>query len=466
MSSSISAIARTVIKEVIRMRVFMFFMLMTILGLTVFFAMWLSEGSGRPDEKVQTFLSYSTSGIMVVLSFTTMFLSVATVARDIKRREIFTIATKSISRVGYLTGKFLGITIINIVGVLFAFILIYGTAQIMAEKQLSQLTVAEQDHFRGRINNLVFAARDGVYPEIPSMEQQVADIVEQQLADQISRYPGSTSQPDLIEGWRLALTKDAQNAVKSGFLTVPSGGYKVFHFKNVKVRPGSDSVYIRYKMDVSVNPENLKILGQWAIGPEDPTQSKTGQAFQAEDVIRTYHEHSISSSLVSPAGDLYVAFRNPFENGRVSVMFPDKGGLEILYAAGTFEANLLRSIALILMRLIFLTIVSISLGAWLSFPVAVLTVMVVFVMGICSSFILEAIDYGPFSTPATIIEAIMTVMPQLAKFDPSLLLEKGRLVKPALVVECMLWLVLVKGGVIAMLGVAIFRKKELARVIV
>ncbi len=464
--NSIIAIAKTVLKEIIRMRVLMFFILLYILGFTVFFAMWLDVGTTRPDEKVQTFISYSVSAATVLLSFSTIFLAVATVTRDIKRKEIFTIATKSVSRLGYLAGKFLGISIFNLIVLLISFTLIYFTAGNIGKKEVAKQPEEQQAYFADRIDSLVLTARQGIAPTIPSFQQQIDDEVERMVADEIRRYPNISSEPELIENLRQHLIADAQSTLRKGFLTVKVGDYKVFEFNNVKVLPGQEFVYLRYNMDVSVNPENLKAFGLWLIGPEDPTADKSGTVFQTYDTVNVFHEHRIPAELVSPEGKLFVAYRNPFENVRSSILFSNKNGLEVLYTSGTFLANLGRAFCLIFFRLIFLTIIALAFGALLSFPVAVLAVMVAFIIGICSSFFLDAIGSTFGNTSANVVEAVMLLFPQLSKYDPSYLLEKGRMIEPMLVYSCLANLVLLKAGFVGALGFLAFRRKELARVIV
>lgn len=464
--NSIIAIAKTVIKEIIRMRVLMLFIGLFLLGFTWFFGMWLGVGSGRPDEKVQTFISYSVSGIVVLLSFTTMFLTVSTVTRDIKRCEIFTIATKPVSRFGYLAGKFLGITVFNFIVLLIAFGLVYFTANRIADKEVAKLSGEEQAYFRDRIDSLVLSSRQNISPELPSFDQQVKAEVERMLEDQISRYPELKKEPALIEEMRQTLTAEAEGNIRKGFLTVAVGEYKIFEFSNIKVLPGQEFVYLRYNMEVSMNTQDLKAYGLWLIGPEDPSISKTGSMLQTHDTIRTPHEHKIPANLVSPEGKLFIAYRNPYDNMYSSILFSEKNGLEILYTASTYFTNFGRAFILIMFRLIFLAIVSLSFGALLSFPVAVLAVMVVFIIGVCSGFIFDAVDSNMGNVSGSVLQTIMLLFPQLAKYDPSYMLEKGRHIDSLLVADCLLKMVMLNGGIAGVIGLLLFRKRELARVVV
>ena len=464
--NSIIAIARTVLKETVRMRVFMAFMLLTFLTFSIFFALWLGSGTGRPDEKVQTLMSYGTSGIIVVLSLSTLFLSVATVTRDIKRCEIFTIATKPVSRLNYLFGKFVGIMTFNIVMLLAALAGMYYSADYLAKSEIAKAPVTEQEYFKARIDSLVLSARKGVFPNTPSFEQQVKNEVERMVEEQLQRYPDMKKEPQLIDNMRKKLTASTEASFKKGFSTVVPGGYKVFDFHNIKVFPGDKYIYIRYKMDVSWLPDSQKVFGQWMVGPTDPTLNKTEAAFQTYDIARTFHEQRIPAELVSPEGDLYIAFRNPFENESVSILFPDKDGIEVLYTADSFISNFSKAFILILLRLTYLTVLSLAFGVLLSYSVSILVVTVFFIIGLCSNFILDAVFLGIPGPAAVLIQTIMSFLPHLAEFDPSVLLEKGRYIEPGLILKAFINMVLFKGFGAGILGYLAFRKKELARVIV
>ena len=126
--NKIWAIARNLIIEVLRMRILMVFILVVTVCNTVFLALWLHAYSGRVDEKVQTFLSYSLSFTTTFLALLTIFISIATITRDIKRKEIFTVATKPIKRIHYLTGKFFGTAILNLVLLSVSAVMIFALA--------------------------------------------------------------------------------------------------------------------------------------------------------------------------------------------------------------------------------------------------------------------------------------------------------------------------------------------------
>ena len=75
-------------------------------------------------------------------------------------------------------------------------------------------------------------------------------------------------------------------------------------------------------------------------------------------------------------------------------MFPIDDGLEVLYKADTFLGNYVRAAVLILCRLVFLACLGVMAASFLSFPVAILFCLVIFVTGAASgAFIVESFGY-------------------------------------------------------------------------
>jgi len=208
------------------------------------------------------------------------------------------------------------------------------------------------------------------------------------------------------------------------------------------------------------------LWNQWRVGPQDPAVAGGIIVPPQKQAVRTVHEFAVPVSQVSPTGDLYVTYSNPPINSPVTVIFPTADGLEVLYVADSFEANYIRALAAIYLRLLFLAVLGVAVGAWLSFPVAILLVIVVYVMGLSSSFILDAVKWETPAAQQSFIQAIMRIWPNLSAYDPVVEIEKGRLVPWRMLIIASTLMLALKGGVIALIGYLVFKFRELARVIV
>jgi hypothetical protein len=454
------AVAKNLIREVLRMRVLMVTLTLLTLGYTVGFALWLYAGQGRVDEKVQTFLSYSLSIAATVLSFFTIFISAAAVSRDLKRREIYTVATKPISRGGYLAGKFMGLVLLNLVLLVMNGILIYSLARGLAYFP----DKSESEAFR--LKEIVFVARESVKPPLPDVSETVRAQVEKMIEQRKQEEPAYQRDAAMVASMRLTLTREVTKQEILRLRTAPPGGQLVWHFKGVRPRdPQQGIIIIRYKHDVSLSPPNQTVTSQWLFGAADPTVAG-GTMGVTRDVVRTPHEFGIPVSEVSSTGELYLCYHNPVENAPVSVIFPPEDGLEVLYVVGGFEGNFLRTLMLLYFRLLFLSIFGVAVGAWVSYPVAVLVLLVIYVLGASSGFIQYAMKWEAQAMQQHFTSLLLYAMPRFGVFDPVGLIEKGRLVSLNLLGGCWLELVILKGGLAGGLGYLVFKLRELARVIV
>ena len=543
--SGIWAVARNLIREVLRMRFLMAFVVVMTGCYTFGLALWLYSGTGPVNELVQTFLGYSFRFMSWFLSLLTIFLAIATIAREIKRKEIFTVTTKPVSRGGILVGKFLGLALFNAVLVAGTVLLIYALARVLASETLQALLrrvmsvgcvvfiaaalllvvlrvlrsfkrrtpqppAAEQfltgaslpmdaspgrrmltaamclmvlalvalsisRSFRfgnapseieqSRLRELVFVARESVQPPLPDVRDEARrlsnEVVNKQIAEKKLAGPRAATQ------LREELYQENVKTLIMRQRAVGPGRGVLWHFSGIRPTDRQrGNVFLRYKHDVSPDPPDQKVYSEWLVGPRDPTIHGGGMFLQTRDVIRTIHELAVPVRMVSPTGDLYVVYRSPTVNAPTTVIFPLGTGIEALYVAGTFEVNMLRAAGMMYVRLLFLGILGLAAGAWVSFPVAVLLVLVMYFLGLASVFIEDAVNYETSAGQASLIRLLMPLFPKLAIYDPVPFIEKGRLVSGRMINSALLNLLLIKGGVAALVGYLIFKFRELARVVV
>ena len=216
---------------------------------------------------------------------------------------------------------------------------------------------------------------------------------------------------------------------------------------------------------MSTNPADEHTVGLWRYGPEDPTLSG-GEERVFRKFIRTAHEFAIPVREVSSNGDLFVLYANLIENAPVTVLFPPETGIEALFVVDAFEGNYLRALSLIYCRLLFLTILSLAMGCWLGFPVAVLLVLIVFILGVASGFIADVLKYEGGQIQNYLIAQVMSLIPKFSAYDPIPQIERGKLVPWKMLGQCSLYMILFKGSILALFGYLMFKFRELARVVV
>ncbi|MBN2210142.1 MAG: ABC transporter permease, partial [Sedimentisphaerales bacterium] len=408
--------------EIWRMRLFLVLLALCVLFCTLGLAAWAAGGTNFPDQKIQTMLSYSLGSISVLLALTTIFITTASITRDIKRREIFTIATKPIRRSEILLGKIVGIGVYNLILLIIAGVLIYGMVYWM--EHILPRNQAERD----RVRDFALVARQSVKPVMPDVTAWVEERLE--ILAQEEQRRSEMIDPIQIQAMREKMRKELTNQATMMQRTAPPGGAVLFHFQDIRPVDPDSRVVIRYKQSVSQNPVDDNLDNYWRVGPEDPSV-KGGTPLVTRGAQRTVHEITLPTSMVSPAGDLYVVYGNPPSNSRqylVSVIFPVKDGIEVFYAVGEFETNFLRCLGVMYLRVMLLAVLSAAVGAWVSYPVAILAMLVFYFLGLMSSFISSAVDWWNNPVLVLFIRTVIFFLPTYSAYDPIALIERGRLV--------------------------------------
>ena len=108
---SIWAIAVNTLKQALRMKVALAFIillliLLPLMGITL-------TGDGTAKGRLQVFVSYSLSLTSLLLCLLTILVSVYSLTSDIKDKQIFTVLTKPVRRCQLILGKLLGVILID-----------------------------------------------------------------------------------------------------------------------------------------------------------------------------------------------------------------------------------------------------------------------------------------------------------------------------------------------------------------
>jgi hypothetical protein len=380
---------------------------------------------------------------------------------DIKQKQIYTVVTKPIRRFELLLGKLLGIVLLDAALLVLFSGIIYGITLYMPK----HFNAAKAE--RLEVSNEFFTARAGLKPPEVNVRREVDERYEQlKKSGQLDKALRNLSYKRIISD----LTKQEQ--LKRRAVAVRK--YLDWEFNNVRLfdDPNS-SFFIRYWYDVSVNPPDLQVHGLWIVGDlrqiRYGTRSRTPpERFESKDLIRTFREIEIPGYLVAEDGYLGVRFVNPPVNSTV-VMFPLEKGLEVLYKADTFTANFLRAVLLILFRLIFLACLGVMTSTFLSFPVAILLCLVIFLTATVSGFVIDSFYYvseGISGVYSYAVKPIVQLLPQFDKFNPTKYLVAGRLLSWWFLAKALGLLICIKGALLMLLGVLIFGYKEIAKIVV
>lgn len=455
---SICAIATNTIKQALRLKVAVVFIILMIVLLPVLG--FSTTGDGTLKGRLQTFVSYGLSLTSFLLCLLTIIISIYSLTSDIDQRQIYTVITKPIRRYQLLLGKLLGVLFLDVI-LLGLFSAMIYTIIIYTPQFVS---VIHTEHTQA--NNEFFTARAGLIPPEVDVSKEVGEQYKAlEKSDQLEQLFEKMSYDEII----VELTKQKQLARRAAGV----GSSLLWEFNNVKPRDPNGSLFIRFKYDVAVNPPDLQVYSRWIAGDYrqvmyDTKIETTLYYFDRKDPIRTFREIEVPADAVAKDGYLAIVFYNvPLNN--TSVIFPLKDGLEVLYKADTFTTNFIRSVLMIMLRLIFLACLGILASTFLSFPVAILLCFVLFFTASFSGFFIES--FGYLSKDMNVIYSysiknIVRLLPQFDKFNPTKFLVPARLLSWSLLFKCAFFMVCIKSSLLLILALIIFRFREIAKIII
>lgn len=452
------AVAVNTIRQALRMKIAVIFIVLLLVLLPVMG--FTATGDGTLKGRLQTFVSYGLSLTTLLLGLLTIVVSAFTVSSDIEQRQIYTVVTKPIRRFQFLLGKLLGVTVFNVALVtVFAGIVYALVVSLPGFYDASESTLRE-------IDNEFYTARAGLAAPAPDVRDEVLALYNRlERSGQLREAYPTLSRDQILR--ELTLRKQLEQRAAG------VGEGLVWEFQNVKPLDPNQSIFIRFKYDVAVEPPNGLIYGRWQIG--DMRQVRYGMDFQSPiwpedraDPVRTFREIEVPARVIADDGYLAVGYLNVPLNS-TTVIFPLEDGLEILYKADTFTANYIRGVLLIVFRLIFLACLGLLASSFLSFPVAILFCLVIFFTGTVSGFVLESFDQlsaNLWQIYSYTIGALVRLLPQFDTYNPTSFLVPGRLIAWSFLGRVLLSMVCIKAFLLVVLALIIFSFRELAKIVV
>jgi len=450
---SIWAVAANTIRQALRMKVALIFILLLVILLPTMAL--TGTGDNTLKGRLQTFVSYGLSLTSLLLCLLTLIVAVYTVTSDIKQRQIYTVITKPIRRSQFLLGKLLGVLLLSLALLVLFSALIYAVV-IYTPRYFdwSEDELIEAD-------NEFFTARRALTPPEPDVAKEVAQALQRLVVggdmDQIYKGMSETKMnalQELIAAGDVAriyktmantpVVKELTNVTRLAKRSADVGRQLLWKFENVRPRDPNGSLFIQCKFHVSVTPPDSQVYSQWLFGDYRAYQyaaaAKTPLLpIRRKDPVKTLREIEVPAKLVADDGYFAVAFLNdPLNN-------------------------------VIFCRLVFLACLGIFTGTFLSFPVAMLFCIVIFFTAAVSGFVIESFDYLSENMAvfySWTIKLLVRLLPQFDKYGPSKYLVPAELLSWSVVGRVALYMVCIKSLLLLIVGLIIFSFRELARIII
>lgn len=460
-----AAIAHTVVKEALRLRVSVFFILVLLVVLPIIPVMGADEPVLR--YRIQSFINWSVGVTFALAACMTIFLACATVSFEIRDRQIWQVMTKPVGRFGYLLGKWLGVMCVNLVILLVAGLAIFGVVRYLEDQP-----AADTIDRHAVTHNLLTAriARD------PNLQEMSPELLRQRVDEAIEN--DYTLREAIESGMKdeFAERRAIARRMQTEYLRVQRA-----------IPPGAGRTYVFPGLQRARQLErDLELQYVFHIGDEDthevhPVTFVFGDEQQHPPISQQYvptqrHTLPIPHRFVDEDGRLHVTVYNgrlgpngALEVGRNVLNF-DPDGFRIWFTVGGFNANFARALLVVFVKLAFLAVLGIAAATLLSFPVATLLTFTVFFSATLAPFLaisLQEFHVGDvWRVDRWIIKGIGHLLVLLfgtfGEFSPTESLVQGRLIPWTAVGKSLLVLGGVWSGISLAFGYLVFRERELA----
>jgi hypothetical protein len=525
---NILTIARHTLAESIRQKTAMF--LLAILGVLIGILPFATRGDNSLSGAVQSFLSYSVSLVGFVLSCVTIFLS-KSISDDLTGKQIMMLMVKPIARWQYVLGKWAGIVTLNLSILALCGGMIYGMTMYLAGQRrgfvvaagvlvlvagllmrLALRRVSLRAFFKGPWKSTVVLLALIIAPtgwSIQSLYQHLGarqprdEYDAERLQNQVlqARYASKFKMP--LDDLRAMANQQFERGIEDGtyvesqslnkqaikdklytdlvsrWRTVIPRKARPFEFEDIRCdRDPEKLIHISYRLRVYNYPPDEILRCYWIVG--DRTKGARQVQVPRRDVIDRRHTLAVPSDCVAPDGTLAAVFvnENPWiamgeKQANNLVSFEGDNAVEVLFSVSSFGSNLIRALALVAFRLMFLAAIAVLLTALFSFPVACLAALVAYFVAATPTFLAEALDWMPDEGAASIFTLLMqyllwglhaVLLPKFSDWDGLELLVEGRNVTLMWVMMGFGRLVLIQAGALLLATCLLFRRREVAEV--
>lgn len=416
------------------------------------------KGDETLAGRLQTFLSYSLGAVSLLLSLATVFLSCATLTNELRRNTLHLVVTKPVTRFQVLAGKWLGIVLLNVLLVSLCGAAIYGFASFIKNRP------EEFSRDRTVVRDVVWTARSRALPVRPDLQSQAEADIQERIRHGMAP-----------EGQALAVAQRVQE-LDTQWRTVERGVAEKFVFENLTPPERPDTaVQVRFKARAIPLPPSEELQIGWMFVNPDNDAPLMPMPMWTTERSGEVHQFLAAAEPVIRNGRAALVVINPSD--RVNIYFEGDESLEILYKVGSFEANYLKTLALLILRLSFLGALGVFFGTFVSFPVACLCVFTTYVIGLGWPWWWESIggnielwspqidpygNWGPLIRP--VLGGILRIFPDFTRYSGTQQLIDGEFITGVLLGQCAAHTALFGGVLLLVIGWAIFRRREVAAV--
>ena len=493
--SRLWTITRLTVLQAIRMKVAVVLILFTLSLVAVL--PFLLKTDDTPYGQIRVAITYTVYTAQFLLCVLTLFLATATLCSEFKGKQIYSLDSKPVPRWCVLTGKWLGVMVINVAllagvgGILYGIVRYQarmpevGRVEVTEEMpEFVQMQIAGVRQSNEILRAQVLRARVMREPTLPD-GRHYTDLVRQRAAVEMEERREAGTLPDnRSEEWIFdALCRRINNEV----VMVAPGNFMQWRIDGLPTDLRDDDyVTLRFHIRGVPRPPGNEIVGFWQMGRYDPERERFTGPVYAENPYQARawlcdqaHSVTVPARVVDPEeGALTVRFYNMTEGGRSAAVFPATDGIRLYVPVGGFEVNLIRGLALVFVKLAYLAVLGLVCASFLTFPVASFTAFSLFLISLAGGYLYDLVGkvhlFGtglvrpgtPMEEGDEVVQWIMgralMLFPDLGSYDPVPFLTDGQAVPWGLVGYAAFTIVGIYSVILAVIGGFIFHRREVA----
>jgi hypothetical protein len=442
-------------KAALRFKLFLVIAVLLILAVVGLPLVIQDDGTARGFTQI--ILTYTLSAITALLGCSTLWLSCGTLARDIEECQIQVVATKPVARWQIWLGKWLGIVLLNALLLAISGACVFGLLQVRAGK----LPADEQRVLREQVLVARGSAKEA------NKDAEIDRDTDQYLKDRLKSSPVETV--DLPE-----VRKQIREEVKAEYQLVPPSYTREW---KIDLGTANDLRNQPLQLRVKFNAANKSPSGTfpllWRVGNPAGTNYWRSEAMHlAPD---TFHEFQIPAGLINNDGILDIIVYNPTS---IALLFSMDDGMEVLYPKGGFAMNFVRGLGIIFCWMALMAALGLMSASFLSFPVATFFSLALLIVVLSGGTLAESVDSGSVAAGneetgqsghsvmdvvlIPMFKGIVAIVSLVRNYSPIDFLSTGRDISWSELGRAFAQLVLLLGGILALVGNYFFNRRELA----
>lgn len=457
------AVAHTLVKEAMRLNISLGFIVVLLVVLPLI-PLWI-DAAQPLRYQIQTFISRSLTLTYAAAACMTLLLSCATVAFEIRDRQIWQLMTKPVGRLQYLLGKFIGVLGLNLVLLAVCGISIFVFIQYLRTRPAADAFDA------AAVRDEVLVARAAARPEYKGISRdELIQLIDETIANDamLRAEIESGAITDLEARRTLAVRLTTEHLSKQR--RVAPGERRTFVFGGLdRAKALGAPLTLRYLFygGRSDSHELHPVMFEF---------SNLDRVVYRQYVPAQAHVLTVPAEAINPDGTVEVTIYNAGYAGEdqfypgIITLFFDAKDFELLYKVSDFEWNFLRAVLVIWLKLAFLAMLGVCCATFLSFPVACILSFTVFAIGTMSPFIAESLEYFEIEHWYRLDQVFIMgiaggsewLMRSFGDLQPAQRLVEGRLVSTWDVLAAAVNIGLIWCGMVLVIGWLAFRGKELA----